>query len=270
MARSLEGKVAFITGAAQGQGRSHAVRLAKEGADIIALDICQQIPTMRHQMGTPEDLAETVRLVEAEGRRIVSEQADTRDFEAVAAVVSKGLQAFGKIDIICANAGITGQYGPIGGWEIPAERWRDVVDVDLTGTWHTLKAAVPSMIERGAGGAIVITSSSAGLKGFRHLADYAAAKHGLVGLMRTFAQELAPHRIRVNTIHPTGVHTKMIVTTALADADESQKMQWDPNLLPVDAIETEDVTNAVIFLVAETGRYITGVTMPVDAGFAAR
>lgn len=270
MGSALEGKVAFITGAAQGQGRSHAVRLAQEGANIVVLDICEQIPTMRHEMGTPEDLAETVRLVEATGQRIVSGKADIRDFAAVSAVVDRGLAEFGQIDIVCANAGITGQYGPIGGWEIPAERWRDVVDVDLTGTWHTLKAAVPSMIDRGAGGAIVITSSAAGLKGFRHLADYTAAKHGLVGLMRTFAQELAPHRIRVNTIHPTGVHTKMIVTTSLADADESQKMQWDPNLLPVGAIEVEDVTNAVLFLVAETGRYITGATIAVDAGFSAR
>jgi SDR family mycofactocin-dependent oxidoreductase len=270
MGSSLDGKVAFITGAAQGQGRSHAVRLAQEGANIVALDICEQIPTMRHQMGTEEDLAETVRLVEATGRAIVSGKADIRDFEAVCAIVDQGLSSFGHIDIVCANAGITGQYGPIGGWEIPADRWRDVVDVDLTGAWHTLKATVPSMIERDAGGAIVITSSAAGLKGFRHLADYTAAKHGLVGLMRTFAQELAPHRIRVNTVHPTGVKTKMIVTTALADADESQKMNWDSNLLPVDAIEVEDVSNTVLFLVADTGRYITGATIPVDAGFSAR
>jgi NAD(P)-dependent dehydrogenase (short-subunit alcohol dehydrogenase family) len=221
-------------------------------------------------MGTSEDLAETVRLVEGTGRRIVSGKADTRDFDAVSAIAKRGMAEFGHIDIVCANAGITGQYGPIGGWEIPAERWRDVVDVDLTGTWHTLKATVPSMIERDAGGAIVITSSAAGLKGFRHLADYTAAKHGLVGLMRTFAQELAPYRIRVNTVHPTGVKTKMIVTTALAEADESQKMQWEPNLLPVDAIEVEDVTNAVLFLVADTGRYVTGATIAIDAGFSAR
>jgi SDR family mycofactocin-dependent oxidoreductase len=270
MAKSLEDKVAFITGAAQGQGRSHAVRLAREGADIIALDLCHQIESVHHPMGTPEALAETVSLVQGEGRRIVARQADVRDYDSVKAIVDEGLAELGHIDIVCANAGIVGQDADVSGWQIPAQRWQDIIDVDLTGVWHTLKAVCPPMIDRGEGGAVVITSSSAGIKGMSHLADYAAAKHGLVGLMRTFAIELAPHRIRVNTVHPTGVKTPMIQNSSMEGFLASDRVVSVPNLLPVDAVEASDVTNAVVFLVSETGRYITGAMIPVDAGFTVR
>jgi SDR family mycofactocin-dependent oxidoreductase len=265
----LEGKVAFITGAARGQGRSHAVRLAQEGADIIAVDICAQIGSVGYPMATPEDLAETVKEVEALDRRIVARQADVRDEAGLRAAFEAGVAELGPVDIVLANAGIA----PMSVGEEPHEAWQDAIDVNLTGVFNTVEIAVPSMIERGAGGAIVLTSSTAGINGIggsdRGGLGYTASKHGVVGLMRSYANYLAPHRIRVNSVHPTGVNTPMVVNDIMqaflaSDPSLSQAMA---NALPVDMVEPVDVSNAILWLVSDDARYVTGVTLPVDAGF---
>lgn len=265
----VEGKVALITGAARGQGRSHAVRLAEEGADIIAVDACEQIDTVHYPMSTLEDLQETARLVEERGRRIVARRADVRDFRVLSAAVDAGLRELGRIDIVCANAGIGAQEVDVPAWKMSEERWRDVIDVNLTGVWLTVKAAVPSMIDRGEGGSIIITSSTAGLRGMAQLADYAASKHGLVGLMRTLAQELAQYSIRVNTVHPTGVKTPMIENEAMQvfiDANPAM-VENLANMLPVETLESIEISNAVLWLASDAARYVTAITLPVDAGF---
>ena len=257
----LDGKVAFITGAARGQGRSHAIRLAQEGADIIAVDICQQVATVPYPMSTPADLAETA-------RQVYAAQADVRDAAALAAALDAGTAELGPVDIVLANAGIA----PVSARPRP-EEWRDVIDTNLTGVYNTVQAAIPGMIERGRGGAIVLTSSTAGLNGIAGdtpgWLGYTAAKHGMVGLMRTYANNLAKYGIRVNTVHPTGVNTPMVVNDAMQEL-----LQQDPtlgqvmmNALPVSMVEPVDVSNAILFLVCDDGRYVTGVTLPVDAGF---
>jgi SDR family mycofactocin-dependent oxidoreductase len=264
----LEGKVAFITGAARGQGRSHAIRLAQEGADIIAIDICQQIATVGYPMSTPDDLAETAKLVEALDRRIYAAQADVRDLAALKQAFDAGTAELGPVDIVLANAGIA----PMSMHPRP-EEWQDVIDVNLTGVYNTVQTAIPSMIERGQGGAIVLTSSTAGINGIGGDTPggigYTAAKHGVVGLMRTYANILAKHSIRVNTVHPTGVDTPMVVNEVMQEF-----LQQDPtmgqammNALPVDLVQPVDISNAILFLVSDDGRYVTGVTLPVDAGF---
>jgi SDR family mycofactocin-dependent oxidoreductase len=269
MTGRLEGKVALVSGAARGQGRSHAVSLAQEGADIIAFDICRQLDTVRYPLAVPEDLAETVALVEEHDRRIVAGEADVRDSAAVQALVDEGVREFGRLDVVCANAGIGGMVENT--WTITEEEWEEMIAVDLTGVWKTVKAAVPAMIQAGNRGSIVITSSAAGLKGLTGAAHYVSAKHGLVGLMRTLANELAPHFIRVNTVHPTGVNTPMIMNDymadALAGADGPINLR---NALPVEVIEPVDVSNAVVWLASEEARYVTGVTLPVDAGLLQR
>jgi SDR family mycofactocin-dependent oxidoreductase len=269
----LDGKVAFITGAARGQGRSHALRLAQEGANIIAVDLAGQIESVPYPMSTPDDLAETVSQIEALDRRIVSVQADTRDLEALKAAAASGVAELGPIDIILANAGIA----PQGTKTADAIAFRDVVEVNLFGVYNTVIAAVPSMIEKGAGGAIVLTSSTQGLSGAGGdgtgaTTGYAAAKHGVVGLMRTFANWLAPQSIRVNTVHPTGVNTPMVVNDAMqaflnANPDMGAALQ---NLLPVELVQPIDISNAIAWLVSDEARYVTGVTLPVDAGFLAK
>ncbi|HEV7656074.1 MAG TPA: mycofactocin-coupled SDR family oxidoreductase [Mycobacteriales bacterium] len=265
----VEGKVAFITGAARGQGRSHAIRLAQEGADIIAVDLCDQIATVEYPMATPEDLAETVKEVEALDRRIVARQADVRDKAALQAAFDEGVAQLGGVDIVLANAGIA----PMGADnEDRTAAFRDVVDVNLTGVWNSVEVAVPTLVEQGRGGAIVLTSSTAGLKGIGGESGggmgYTAAKHGVVGLMRGFAMNLAKHSIRVNTVHPTGVNTPMIVNEVmerfLAQSDMADALT---NLLPVAIVEPVDISNAILFLVSDEARYVTGVTFPVDAGF---
>jgi SDR family mycofactocin-dependent oxidoreductase len=269
MAGRLEGKVVLISGAARGQGRSHAVRLAQEGADIIAFDVCRQLDTVPYPMATPEDLAETVKLVEDLDRRIVAREADVRDSPAVQAVVDEGVSEFGRLDVVCANAGIG--WIVENTWTMTDDQWEEMIAVDLTGVWKTVKATVPAMIDAGNGGSIVITSSAAGLKGLPGAAHYVSAKHGLVGLMRTLANELAPHFIRVNTVHPTGVNTPMVVNEymaqALFSADGSFNLQ---NALPVEMVEPVDISNAVVWLATEEARYVTGVSLPVDAGFLQR
>jgi SDR family mycofactocin-dependent oxidoreductase len=269
MAGRLEGKVALISGAARGQGRSHAVRLAQEGADIIAFDVCRQLDTVPYPMATPEDLAETVKLVEDLDRRIVAREADVRDSAAVQALVDEGVAQFGHLDVVCANAGIGGIVENT--WTMTEDAWEEMIGVDLTGVWKTVKAAVPTMIQAGNGGSIVITSSAAGAKGMTGAAHYVSAKHGVVGLMRTLANELAPHFIRVNTVQPTGVNTPMVVndfmTQMAAAVDTTFSLQ---NALPVEMIEPVDVSNAIVWLVSDEARYVTGVSLPVDAGFLQR
>jgi SDR family mycofactocin-dependent oxidoreductase len=267
MAGRLAGKVAFITGAARGQGRSHAVKLAEEGADIIAVDICGQIDSVPYPLATPEDLAETAKQVEALDRRIFPTQADVRDADALKAAFGAGIAEIGPVDIVIANAGIA----PMSLRESP-RAWQDVIDVNLTGAFNTVETAIPSMIERGQGGSIVITSSTAGLKGIGGPTPgglgYTAAKHGLVGLMRSYANNLAKHSIRVNTVHPTGVNTMMVVNDATMELIQAAGESMDmTNALPVLMIEPADVSNAIAWLVSDEARYVTGVTLPVDAGF---
>jgi SDR family mycofactocin-dependent oxidoreductase len=204
MAGRVEGKVAFITGAARGQGRSHAVRLAQEGADIIAVDVCEDMPGMPYAGATQEDLAETVKEVEALDRRIVAEKADVRDYGALKAALDDGIAQLGRLDIVSANAGIGSS--PHAAQDLAEQTWQDMLDINLTGVWHTAKAATPHLIEGGHGGSIVLTSSAAGLQAYANIAHYVSAKHGVVGLMRTLALELAPHSIRVNSIHHPGGH----------------------------------------------------------------
>jgi len=260
----LKGKVALITGAARGQGRAHA-----DGADVIAVDFCEQIASVRYPLATADDLAATVKLVEDTGSRIVAKQGDVRERASLAAAVRAGLDEFGRLDIVVANAGIA----PMQSGE---DGWRDVIDVNLTGVYHTVEAAIPVMTSQGTGGSIVLISSAAGLAGIGS-ADagaigYAAAKHGLVGLMRVYANLLAPHDIRVNSLHPCGVDTPMInneftrqwLADVVASSDSPQNMG---NALPVEILQPEDIANAVAWLVSDQARYITGVTLPVDAGY---
>jgi len=276
MAGRVEGKVAFITGAARGQGRSHAVRLAQEGADIIAIDICEDIPGVRpfYVGATEADLAQTVKEVEALDRRIVAVKADVRDFAGLDAALSEGLAQFGHVDIVCANAGVF-EFGTKT-HEATDQEWNEMIDINLKGVWHTTKAAIPHMIAQGTGGSIIITSSTAGLKGTPNLGPYTASKHGVVGLMRTLAIELGEHSIRCNTIHPTGVATNMGLNDAifklfLPDKESPTREDFEPlmralNILPVACVEPVDISNAVLFLASDEARYITGVALPVDAG----
>lgn len=269
----VDGKIALVTGAARGQGRSHAVRLAEEGADVIAIDICNNIAGVDYNLGTEEDLAETARLVEGLGRRIYSAVADVRVFSEIEDAVQQGVSALGSPDIVSANAGVTSFHRS---WDLPEDAWDAVVDSNLKGVWQTCKAVIPSMIDAGKGGAIVMTSSMGGLRGIQNLAHYTAAKTGLVGLMRTLAQELAPHNIRVNTIHPTTVDTQMVHNDALYElfqADPAlrnrkgiEKPMAAFNMLDVAWIEPRDVSNLLLFLGSDEARYITAAHIPVDAG----
>ena len=272
MAR-LEGKVALVTGVARGQGRSHAVRLAEEGADIIGVDIASQIDTVPFAMATAGDLAETVEAVEALDRRIVATEVDVRDYDGLKAALDDGVARLGRLDVVAANAGIV-SFGRAE--ELTEQTWQDVIDVNLTSVWHTVKVAIPHLRAAG-GGSIVITSSGAGLKGNPNLAHYVASKHGVVGLMRTLANELAADMIRVNTVHPGSVDTEMIhnrATYALFMPDHQGDITREEvapvfqtqGALPIPWLESVDISNAVVFLSSDEARYITGVTLPVDAG----
>ena len=265
MAGRVAGKVAFITGAARGQGRSHAIRLAEEGADIIAVDICRDYGTVPYAMATEADLAETVKAVEALDRRIVATQADVRDAAALKAAVDYGVAQLGRLDIVSANAGIC----TVQSWdEVTPAVWQDTLDTNLTGVWNTMVVSVPHLIAAG-GGSIICTSSTAGIKGLPYLAPYVAAKHGVVGIARTMANELAIHKIRVNTVHPTGVDTPM--GNGLGGLEPL--INRDPNLgpiymntLPVETVDPRDISNAVLFLASDEARYVTGLEFTVDAG----
>ena len=273
MAAGLAGTVALVTGAARGQGRAHAVRLAEEGADVVAVDVCADIPTVAYPLATAEDLAETARLVEATGRRVLARRADVRDRAALDGVVAEATAILGPVRTVVANAGIA----PLMGGADEGDTFADVLAVNLTGAWNTVKATAPSMIAAGRGGAVVLISSTQGLKGTggdgtAGITGYAASKHGLVGLMRSFAHWLAPYSVRVNTVHPTGVATPMITNDVMQAHLRSTPATADRqgNLLPLAMVEVSDVCDAVVYLAADSGRALTGVTLPVDAGFAAR
>jgi (+)-trans-carveol dehydrogenase len=268
----VEGKVAFITGAARGQGRSHALMLSKEGAAIIAVDICGQIDTVPYQMGTKSDLDDTVRLVKAAGGTIFAERADVRDYEQMCEVLGRGVAHFGGLDIVCANAGIT-SMAPLASMD--NAMWSDMIEVNLAGAWKTCKSSVPYLIERG-GGSIIMTSSVAGLHGEANVGNYVAAKHGLIGLMRSFAKELMPYMIRVNTVNPTTVDTPMVHNSATYSLfrpdlaaptrDDVRGAFVDLNGFPVPWIDPSDVSNAIIYLASDESRYVTGSVLLIDAG----
>jgi (+)-trans-carveol dehydrogenase len=273
----LEGKVAFVTGAARGQGRSHARRLAEEGADLIAIDACATPGWLSYALASEADLTQTVKEIEALGRRIIARRADVRDLGAVRAVLDKGVAEFGgRLDIVCANAAIISQPAPT--WEIDLDQWRELLDVNLTGVFVTLKAAIPHMIAAGNGGSIALTSSGAALISGPGLADYKVTKAGVLNLTRTLACELAEHFIRVNALCPTAVDTPMIQNETLyrsfrPDLEnpgrEDVKAGFQTmNLLPIPWVDPVDVSNAIVWLASDAARYVTGITLPVDAGNA--
>lgn len=275
MAGRVEGKVAFITGAARGQGRAHAVRLAQEGADIIAVDICKKIDTVDLiAAATPEDLAETADLVKGHNRRIYTAEVDVRDYDALKAAVDTGVEQLGRLDIIVANAGIGN-----GGQTLDKTSetdWTAMIDINLGGVWKTVKAGVPHILAGGNGGSIILTSSVGGLKAYPHTGHYVAAKHGVVGLMRTFAVELGAQNIRVNSVHPTNVNTPLFMNDGTMrlfrpdlenpGPDDMKVVGQLMHTLPIGWVEPEDIANAVLFLASDEARYVTGVTLPIDGG----
>ncbi|ORM33209.1 mycofactocin-coupled SDR family oxidoreductase [Williamsia sp. 1135] len=269
----LEGKVAFITGAARGQGRSHAIRLAQEGADIIAVDTAKQVATVPYDTATAADLEQTVKEVEALDRRIVATETDVRDLAGLQKAADDGVAALGRLDIVIANAGINSMAPAL---EMDEEMWQTMIDINLTGVWKSIRAAAPHIVAGGRGGSIVITSSLASISVNENIAHYSAAKSGLVGLMSVLAKELGPQSIRVNSIHPTTVATPMILNEPTyklfrpdlenptrADFDEAAAQM---NRLPVTMVEPVDISEAVLYLVSDSGRYVTGTTHVVDAG----
>ncbi|MEO8815715.1 MAG: mycofactocin-coupled SDR family oxidoreductase [Mycobacterium sp.] len=269
---SLEGRVAFITGAARGLGRAYAVKFADEGADVIAVDICESFDSTDYPGSTADDLAATVELVEGRGRRILARRADVRDATAMRAVVGDGVERFGRLDIVIANAGIIRLTDS----DEPERTFRDVIDVNLIGAWNTVEAAIPAILAGGRGGSIVLASSTAGLKASGTarpgLQAYAASKRGLVALMQGWAKQLAPHSLRVNTIHPTGVATDMILneaTVTMAQANDPWLADMR-NALPIPLLAPEEIAGAVAWLVSDAARFITGTAWPLDAGFTLR
>jgi (+)-trans-carveol dehydrogenase len=270
----LDGKVAAVTGAARGMGRAHAVTLAREGADVLICDVGRQLSSVEYQLAVPEDLAETEALVQAEGRRAVAMEVDVRFEDQLASWVDAGLQEFGRLDVMVANAGITG-YAPA--HKLTEQAWNEIIDVNLKGAWLSAKVVIPHMIERGDGGSIVFISSGLGLKGLPEAGHYAAAKHGVVGLMRSLALELAPHWIRCNTVHPAGTNTPMAhnpmhysrFAGGREDATLGDVIEVYESIaaLPIPWTEPEDIANAVLWLVSDEARYVTGVSLPVDAGW---
>ena len=277
MVGQFEGRVALITGAARGQGRSHAVRFAEEGADIIAVDICDQIDSVGYPMATREDLDETVNLVEKTGRRIVAGRGDVRDFERLKTIAANGVAELGRLDFVLANAGIAPLVGE---QRHDIVAYVDAVDVMLNGVYYTIEATLPALLDHGDGGAIVITSSTAGLNSLcptfsvrsHGFAGYHAAKHGVVGLMRYYATSLAEKNIRVNSVHPTGVATPMLLNEPAAQhmVEHPEGNSAFENLLPVELIEPADVSDAMVYLCGQSGRYITGITLPVDGGLTVK
>ena len=274
----VEGKVAFITGAARGQGRSHAVRLAQEGADIIAIDVCEPINAVPYDPATEEDLAETVRQVEALDRRIVATKADVRDMAQVQKAIDDGVAQLGRLDIVSANAGISGR--PNRSEDIPDDEWTDMLDINLSGVWRSIRASIPHLRAGGRGDSVNITSSDAGLFAYENISHYVSAKHGVIGLMRTLALELARDMIRVNAICPTTVDTDMVQNDAIyrlfrPDLENPGKQDFadaavQMNALPIPWVEAVDISNALLFLASDEARYITGVALPVDAGAAVK
>ncbi|MET8796006.1 mycofactocin-coupled SDR family oxidoreductase [Nocardia sp. NPDC004568] len=274
MTGRVEGKVAFITGAARGQGRSHAVRLAQEGADIIAVDVCAPVSGSDEiAPSTPQDLAETAALVRAQGRRIVTEQVDVRDYDGLKAALDRGVEQLGGLDVVVANAGIGNGGETLDKTSEPD--WQTMIDINLSGVWKTVKAGVPHLLRAGAG-SIVLTSSVGGLKAYPNTGHYIAAKHGVIGLMRSFAVELGPHSIRVNSVLPTNVDTPMFMNEGTMklfrpDLENPGPADFAPvaqlmHVLPVGWVDPVDISNAVLFLASDEARYVTGLPLPVDAG----
>jgi (+)-trans-carveol dehydrogenase len=277
IANRLTGKVAFVTGAARGQGRSHAVRLAAEGADIIAVDALEQFSSVKYPLAAKADLDQTVAQIEALDRRVLARQADVRDLAALSAIVDEGVAELGRLDVVVANAGIA-TYAPA--LELTEDEWDEMIGINLSGVWRTIRASVGHIRQRGEGGSVIITSSASGLRAIPNASHYAAAKHGLVGFMKVLALELGRDRIRVNTIHPTTVDTPMVQNQATLDlflpgqADQSQeaftRIARRLNPIPVPWIQPSTVSDLVAFLASDEAEFITGAAIPVDAGMAVR
>lgn len=270
----LEGKVVFITGVARGQGRSHAIRFAEEGADIIGIDVLEPIAGSVSDATTQADMDETIAAVEALDRRIIATKADVRSLSQVKKAVDDGVAQLGRLDVVIANAGVSTFMGPAE--SLSEEAFVDMVDINLTGVWRSCAAAIPHLKAGGRGGSIIMTSSAAGLMAYPNVGHYVAAKHGVVGLMRTLALELASDMIRVNSIHPTTVQTPMVENEAsfrlfrpdlenpgVDDFIEAAKVM---NALPIGWVQSVDISNAMVWLASDEARYVTGVTLPVDAG----
>ncbi|WP_207548173.1 mycofactocin-coupled SDR family oxidoreductase [Mycolicibacterium fortuitum] len=263
----VSGKRVLITGAARGMGRSHAVRLAEEGADVILVDICESLPAVEYPLATRADLDETARLVTDLGRQALTYVVDVRDGEALSAAVSEGVEKLGGLDASVANAGVL----TAGTWDTTtAEQWRTVVDVNLIGTWNTCAAALPHLVERG--GSLINVSSVAGIKGSPLHTPYTASKHSVVGLSRALANELAAVNVRVNTVHPTGVATGLRPESLHALIHETRQ-DLGPifqNALPIQMTDALDISNAVLFLISDEARHVTGLEFKVDAGATIR
>ena len=262
----LDGQVALITGAARGQGRAHAVTMAREGADIAALDICHDLPYPRYALANSDDMTETVGLVRQLGRRALDIKADVRSARDMEAAVARTIAEFGQIDILVCNAGIADMALA---WDITEEWWDIMLDINLKGYWLAVKYVVPHMLARDKGGRIIMTSSVAGLRGEPGMAHYSASKWGVVGLAKSLAHELSKYNITVNTLHPTGVDTDIISGMAQASAMATEDLVdfiHNGHALPVRLIEAEDVANAALWLASDDARYVTGHTLKVDAG----
>jgi SDR family mycofactocin-dependent oxidoreductase len=272
----VEGKVALVTGAARGQGRNHALRLAGEGADVIVLDICEDLSTIPYPLGTEDELQETAEQVEKLGRRVVSAKVDIRDADSLNEFVARAVAELGGLDIVSANAGICG-FGNV--LDLTAQDWKDTIDVNLTGSFNTAKAAIPHILAHGRGGSVVFTASTCGLEAVQGLGPYNASKHGVVALTKTLAIELGPQNVRVNALCPTNVATPMLQndttwklffpdvenpSQATAEAPNSAARQM--HVIPVPWVEPDDITNALLYLASDESRYVTGTTMTVDAG----
>lgn len=269
----FDGKVVYITGAARGQGRNHAIRFAKEGADVIAVDLCESLDTIDYPLATEDDLATTVAAVEDCGRRIVARKVDVRDLAGLSATVEEGVGELGRLDFAVANAGVGALSADL---PDPVATFRDVVDINLTGVWNTMQSSLTALRDNEDGGAVVLVSSTAGLRGNGGASAggqaYTASKHAVVGLMRNFAVNYAADGIRVNTIHPTGVATPMIENEVMARLlrEAPDMIGATSNLLPIPALQSDDISDAVLWLCSHEAQWITGVTLPVDAGFTAK
>ncbi|MBY8856153.1 mycofactocin-coupled SDR family oxidoreductase [Nocardia sp. CA2R105] len=269
----VTGKVAFITGAARGQGRAHAMRLAQEGADIVAVDSCSDVPSLEYPMATVDDLRETEKLVRDLGRRVLARQVDVRDQAGLDQVAADAVETLGGIDIVSANAGVCGCRPT---FDLSDTEWQDMLDINLTGVWRTVKAAVPHMISAGRGGSVVLTSSVVTFVGAANVAHYNASKSGVVGLMKTLSAELGKHGIRVNAVHPGNVATDMLFSDStlrvfcpdLANPtpDDLRERARTGDVLGQGWVEAVDISNAVLYLASEEARFVTGVSLPVDCG----
>jgi SDR family mycofactocin-dependent oxidoreductase len=272
----VEGKIALVTGAARGQGRNHALRLAEQGADVIALDMCENIASVPYSLSTEDDLLETAEGVEKRGQRVVSAKVDTRDLGGLTEAVAKGVSDLGGLDIVSIGAGIC-SYGSI--FDLTADQWKDVIEVNLTGSFNTAKATIPHIIEHGRGGSVIFTASTCGLGVVPNISHYNASKFGLVGLAKSLAVELGEHRVRVNALCPTNVATPMFQNDGTwklffpdvehptqADAEAPGSAARQMHAIPIAWIEPDDVTNALLYLASDDGRYVTGTAMVVDAG----